>query len=390
MKSCLLIGLIVFAFGCSPASAQTTIPSACTRDGLAAIARDELANISKGSDIPGVTAAIYMPTRFSRPVSVAQGWSDYAAKRPMLLNDRMLAGSIGKTFYAAAALRLADMRKLDLDRPIANYLPAANIPAADRVTVRMLLSHRSGYGEYDRVFMTDLIKNPTRERVLEDWVGPLRRNPPANLGELRYSDINFVILAHVIDSVAGMSATNFIQSQFLKPYRLANTGPSDQPRIKGLVQGYAGPKNFFGRDTMIEAGSLIYNPQFESGGGGFASTPDDLSRWITLFATSTVFSPQRWSEASSPTHKDEKKGSAYGLGIHIDSTPLGTAYGHSGYMPGYVSWVRWYEKPSVAVAIQTNTSDDDRLTWNGYDLGDRIATRVDMVCNVKSETTLRR
>ncbi len=132
---------------------------------------------------------------------------------------------------------------------------------------------------------------------------------------------------------------------------------------------------------MIEDGKLLYNPQFESGGGGFASSAPDLARWITLFSTATLFSPARWREASEVTHRDPETGAAYGLGIHIDATPLGTAYGHSGYIPGYVSWARWYAGPAVAVAVQTNTSDPARLTWDGFELSNRIASRVAAACH---------
>ncbi len=355
--------------------------SACSRDGIAAIVRDEMDATLKGSNVPGVTLSIYMPTRFSKPFSTAYGLSDFAKSRPMDATDRMLAGSIGKTFYAAAALKLVDIGKLDLDRTVAYYLPDSNIPSAEKVTVRMLLSHRSGYGEYDETFMRNLISDRTRVRNLSDWVGPLRRNPPGEPGSFRYSDINFVILAHIIDRVAGMPATDYINAQFLKPYRLDQTAASDSREISGLVAGYAGPGNFFGGDSMIELGKLIYNPQFESGGGGYVSSAPDLARWITLFGTSTVFSPARWSEASTPTNKDAKTGRSYGLGIHIDETSAGIAYGHSGYIPGYVSWARWYEKPSVAISIQTNTSDRDRLRWDGFDISDAIALKIENRCS---------
>ncbi len=245
----------------------------------------------------------------------------------------------------------------------------------------MLLSHRSGYGEYDQTFMEDLIRDPTRIRTLDDWTGPVRRNAPAAPGEFRYSDINFVIQAHVIDAAAGTPATAFIESQFLVPYHLDHTAAADQREIAGLVQGYAGATSLFGRDAMIDAGRLVYHPQFESGGGGYVSTASDLARWIALFGTSTLFSRARWTEASLATHSGEQGAGAYGLGIHIDQTPLGTAYGHSGYIPGYVSWVRWYESAQVAVAIQTNTSDRARLVWDGYDLSDRIAARVASACH---------
>ncbi len=51
----------------------------------------------------------------------------------------------------------------------------------------------------------------------------------------------------------------------------------------------------------------------------------------------------------------------YGLGVVIQDTPLGRAYGHGGFFPGYVTWVRYYPKQRMAVALQLNTSDDNLI-----------------------------
>ncbi len=376
--------LALAAGGCIlPARTGNAGAPACTAEGVESITREQLRGILQGSGVPGVTVAVYMPTRFQQPIAIASGWSDYMSRTPMRADSRILAGSVGKTMYAAAALRLVDMGRLDLDRTVAHYLPAANIPYDNVVTVRMLMSHTSGYGEYDGTFMEDLIANPLRVRTLDDWTGPLRRSAPDNPASFRYSDINYVLLAHVIASAAGVPAESFIRSEFLHPFKLVNTEASQSPLVSGLVQGYAGPENFFGRDAMIDStGRLIYNPQFESGGGGFVSTAPDLARWITLFGTSTLFSIDRWREASVPVEGSERReNDTYGLGIHIYRTLLGVAYGHSGYIPGYVSWARWYEKPSVGIAIQVNTSDQARLPWDGFDLSDSIATRVASACH---------
>ena len=380
MFSGILVAAIVVFQSTRPAHTDTPQVIACTRAGIAEIVRGETDAAFKGSNVPGVTLSVYMPTRFSQPFSTAYGWSDYARQRPVVPTDRMLAGSIGKTLYAAAALKLADLGKLNLDRTIAFYLPATGIPSAEQVTVRMLLSHRSGYGEYDDVFMQDLIGDPTRVRILADWIGPLKRNKPSEPGSFRYSDINFVILAHIIDHVEGMPATDFIRTQFLLPYRLERTEAANRRAIPALIAGYAGPGNFLGGDAMLVSGKLIYNPQFESGGSGYVSTAADLARWITLFGTSTVFSEARWHEASSVTNKDQKTGKGYGLGIHVDETPAGLAYGHSGYIPGYVSWARWYARSSVAIAMQTNTSDNERLHWDGFEISDSIAQKIEKAC----------
>ena len=69
--------------------------------------------------------------------------------------------------------------------------------------------------------------------------------------------------------------------RLLDPLRLHGTVPSHRPEVPGLVNGYAGPENPFGAfdATMPDGQRLAFNPQFEWGGGGFASTALDLSRW---------------------------------------------------------------------------------------------------------------
>ncbi len=234
------------ALGCR-SSVPTAAPErSCSRAAIAEIERAELATSVKGARIPGVSVAVYVPTRLSQPVAVASGWADYAREQPLAPDGRMLAGSIGKTLYAAAALRLVDMGRLTLDAPIAQYLPGVDVPAADSVTVRMLLSHRSGYGEYDGVFMQDLIQNPTRIRTLDDWVGPLRRNPLSARGTFRYSDLNFVLLAHIIDRVAGCRLSSSFARSFSCPTTSAPPAPQTGATLPGSCRGTPGQTTFSG------------------------------------------------------------------------------------------------------------------------------------------------
>lgn len=366
----------------SDAGASTVAPELpCTSQVVQQVAEQELGKYVGENLEPGVSLAIYLPLRFKEPVVITHGYADFEKHSSLSADQRMLAGSIGKTLFAAAALRLADQGRLDLDRPISSILPTADIPHGNIVTPRMLLSHTSGYGEYDGQFMQDLIAEPLRKRTLDDWTGPIRRAEPDRPGKFRYSDINFVVLAAVIEAAAGAPAEQYIVDELLRPYGLNDTGPSNSTKIESLVPGYAGPENFFGRDKMTDESGLIYNPQFESGGGGFATTAPDLARWITLFSVGNFFSKPRWQEALAPIHVDDRTGKGYGLGIHVDPTPMGTAYGHSGYIPGYYSWARWYPSANIAVAIQTNSSDDARVPWDGYDISNDLAKTLDSICN---------
>lgn len=57
-------------------------------------------------------------------------------------------GSVGKLFTQALVLRRVAEGRLELDEPISTYLPESRLPNADQVTLRQLLNHTSGYGNY--------------------------------------------------------------------------------------------------------------------------------------------------------------------------------------------------------------------------------------------------
>lgn len=59
---------------------------------------------------------------------------------------------------------------------------------------------------------------------------------------------------------------------------------------------------------------------------------------------------------------DIGKDATVGLGIEMVSTPLGVAYGHGGFFPGYLSLVLWYPDLGVGLAIQVNSSASDALS----------------------------
>ena len=46
----------------------------------------------------------------------------------------------------------------------------------------------------------------------------------------------------------------------------------------------------------------------------------------------------------------------YGLGVIIRPTPLGISYGHSGFLPGYVTEMMYFPESKIAIAVQVNTS----------------------------------
>src|ERR1044072_2690338 len=115
------------------------------------------------ADFPGVTVGFVLDDGRSGSVSI--GYSDVENKTPMKPRDRMLAGSIGKTYVAAAMLQLVQEKKVNLDDKIEKWLGHepwfTRLPNARDLTLRMLMTHSSGIPEH--VLNKDLIARLKQE-----------------------------------------------------------------------------------------------------------------------------------------------------------------------------------------------------------------------------------
>jgi D-alanyl-D-alanine carboxypeptidase len=318
----------------------------------------------KAGSFPGATLGVVLPNGES--FSLAVGFSDRDTKTPMKPNDRMLAGSVGKTFAAATALQLVKEGKIGLDEKIEKYLGRepwfARLPNAKDITVRQLMNHTSGLVRYEfkEQFTKDLTANPEKIWKPAELVAYLfDEKPPFAAGKgWDYSDTNYIVLGMIIEKVTGRKFYDEANRRLLKPLKLTDTIPQDGPTLKGVVQGYAGANNpFGGTDAMIVSGKFAINPQFEWTGGGYVSTAHDLARWAKMFYEGQAFSPDLLPQVvdgvAAPMLGRETR---YGLAAIIRKTAAGTSYGHSGFFPGYMTDMMYFPEHKIAVAVQVNTS----------------------------------
>jgi D-alanyl-D-alanine carboxypeptidase len=318
----------------------------------------------KAGSFPGATFGVVLANGES--FGLAVGFSDRTAKTPMKPTDRMPAGSVGKTFAAATALHLIKDGKIGLDDKIEKYLGRepwfARLPNAKDITVRQLMNHTSGLVRYEfkDQFTKDLTANPEKVWKPAELVAYLLdEKAPFEAGKgWDYSDTNYIVLGMIIEKVTGRKFYDEANRRVVKPLKLTNTIPQDGPRLPGLIQGYAGPNNpFGGTDEMIVNGKFAINPQFEWTGGGYISTAHDLARWAKMLYEGRAFPldllPQVVDGVAAPMLGRETK---YGLGVIIRKTPRGTAYGHSGFFPGYMTDMMYFPEHKIAVAVQVNTS----------------------------------
>ena len=355
----LLLFFAVCLFFTVVVQGQTTDTTA-----LKAALQAKLDEWHKAGSFPGATLGVVLANGES--FALAVGYSDRDARTPMKPNDRMLAGSVGKTYAAATALKLIKEGKIALDDKIEKYLGGeqwfSRLPNAKDITVRQLMNHTSGLVRYEfkEQFTKDLTANPEKVWKPAELVAYLLdEKPPFEAGKgWDYSDTNYIVLGMIIEKVTGRKFYDEATRRLLKPLKLSDTIPQDGPRLKGVVQGYAGPNNpFGGTDGMIVNGKFVINPQFEWTGGGYASTTQDLARWVKMIYEGKAFSPDLLPQVvdgvAAPMLGRETR---YGLGSIIRKTQVGTSYGHSGFFPGYMTDMAYFPNQKIGVAVQVNTS----------------------------------
>jgi D-alanyl-D-alanine carboxypeptidase len=339
----------------------------------------------KAGKFPGATLGVVLADGGS--FGLATGMSDRERSTPMRPGDRMLAGSVGKTFAAATALQLVAEGKLDLDAKIAKYLGSepwfARLPNATGITVRQLMNHTSGLVRYEfkDTFTKALTADPMKVWTPEERLAYLfDEKPPFAAGQgWDYSDTNYIVLGMIIEKINGRKFYDEALRRLIKPLKLKDTIPQTGPELKGVVVGYAGPNNpFGGKDAMIENGRFVVNPQLEWTGGGYASTSEDLARWAKMMYEGRAFDanllPQALDGVAAPALGRETR---YGLGVIIRQTPAGTSYGHSGFFPGYLTDMMYFPGARIAVAVQVNSSAAGSL--GGKPLGRFLAEAAEII-----------
>jgi D-alanyl-D-alanine carboxypeptidase len=315
---------------------------------------------------PGATAAYVLADGTSGGAAV--GLADVEAGIPMTRDSRMLAASIGKSIVGALVLSLESegvLTRSDLVYDhLGNELWFSDVPNSNEMTVGHLLTHSSGLP--DHVHMDgvahDSIQASRKGMVRpEDAISHVQGHTPLfEAGSAwTYSDTGYLLLGLVIEAAAGKVFFDLAQEHFLTPLDLAQTSPSNNPKLDGLAVGYTAESTPFGLPTrtMDDAGVLLWNPAIEWTGGGFVSTSQNLARWgHALFSGEAMEGPylNRLLDGA-PIHPDAP-GVLYGQGVVIYSeTEFGPVYGHGGWIPGYVSSLRHYAEHRVTIAFQINS-----------------------------------
>ncbi len=311
-------------------------------------------------DLPGVRAAVRLPG--GRIVQAAAGLADMKAGTALDTEVGMPGGSTGKTFAATLTLLLVEDGVLSLDDPAHKWLGDedwfAELPNADDILVRHLLSHSSGLGDY-----------PGRVRFNMKMVGRVLRHgsayfEPEELIEMAgskslfppgegyaYTDAGYLVLGRVIEAASGESYYDLLEKRILGPLQLDQIRPQDQSVLTNITPGYQG-----GASNLKKDGRMKLDPRTEWTGGGLVTNPTMLVMFFGALAEGDIVSPDSLAQMLDSGWRDpDEPRYHYGFGLFVQEDA--EWFAHGGKWVGYRTHVTHFIQTGMTVAVQTNQDD---------------------------------
>lgn len=288
---------------------------------------------------------VYIDQTGKPPQYYAAGWHNRELKIPAKPYALFKIASISKLYDAVAVTKLVSHGHLSLDKTIADYLPelVGRIENADKITLRLLIQHRSGIPNF-----TD---------TPNFWAAPTKSygeslalilDKPANFepGEnYEYCNTNYLLINKIMDDALGYSNFQFIQEEILTPLNLSNTfGSLSEVNMDNVMSGY----------------HVGYPNDLKADEHGMLATAEDVGKFLRALNDGSLFEPGE-QEIYSSIYK----------------------YEHSGWVPGYQSFAKYYKDIDAVVVEFYNTTDSKLYNWN---LSEIINNRIVKILRKKNSS----
>ncbi|MFE5593226.1 serine hydrolase domain-containing protein [Streptomyces sp. NPDC056549] len=301
--------------------------------------------------------------RFSGPDGVRSrtvGVQDRVSGAPMDIHARFRIGSVSKTFSSVVLLQLVEEGRLELDAPVDRYLPG--LLPDDRITVRHLLTHRSGLADYTDAMFNDTVPGfeAVRNRVfsyqelVDLSLGEPRTTEPGVA--YKYSNANFVVVGMLIEKLTGRPVSDAYERRIFEPLKLTSTSyVHPDTRIKGLhVRGYLHPDA--AGDPLVD--STEQTVSWAQSAGAVISSPADLNTFTSALMRGRLLSPAMLDAMTTVTPTDATKTRFYGLGLRRYDLSCGAqVFGHTGTVQGFYTYAFSTRDGRRSLSAVANTSN---------------------------------
>ncbi|MCX4696757.1 serine hydrolase [Streptomyces sp. NBC_01408] len=298
----------------------------------------------------------------------SSGVADIRSGREAIEGGRFRAGSVTKTFTSAVVLQLAAEGRVELDRPVRDYLPGLFPASFEKpVTVRQLLNYTSGIQAADgpgdsfeaqwehRFDVTD-----PRQQI----ANALAKGPEFTAGEAQhYLNINYTILGVLIEKLTGTTYERAVSERVLRPLGLRDTSfPGRfQTRIPGPHnRGYQALTRADGSRELRDV--TVWNSSDRWAAGDMISTTADLERFTVALFDGRIVPKALLKETmfAVPAVNDFESGKPAQLtaGFSRIVLPDGTeAWGKTGGRHGYNTVIGGTLDGSRTLVYSVNSTD---------------------------------
>jgi CubicO group peptidase (beta-lactamase class C family) len=328
----------------APAFAAPLTPAQLAQ--IDAIAADAL----KQTGVPSASVAVVTDGKLQFAKAYGRQRSDASAASTQAAYP---IASVSKQITAAAILMLAEDGKLSLDDPVAKYLP--NLTDADKVTVRQLLSHTSGYRDYwPQNYAFAAMFSPVRPQgILDRWAKtPLDFAPGS---QWQYSNTGFVAAGQIVERVSGEPFMRFAQRRIFQTLGMKvgdadlDLTPRDAQPFTRFALGPVRPAQWVKPGWLYAAGQL-------------ATTPAEWSKWSIARIERSLMKPASWDAQEQEVLLTDGKPTRYGLGVSADQVRGHKRVHHGGAHVGFLSEDRVYPDDKAALIVFVNADFGDAHT----------------------------
>jgi CubicO group peptidase (beta-lactamase class C family) len=305
-----------------------------------------VAAVLKQGDSPSASVAVVRDGKLA--YVKAYGHATLAPPVKATPATRYQVASVSKEFVSAAALILQQDGKLSLDDRVSKWLP--DLTDADKITVRQLLSHTSGYSDdwpQDYV-MPNMLQPTTQTAVLNTWAkAPLDFKPGE---DWQYSNTGYVVAGVIIEKAAGQPLFTVLRERVLKPVGITDAIDCDQAHLRAPdARGYE-RRALSGLRLAPEEG---FGWDFAS--GQLCLSAEDVAKWDASLINRSLLKPESYAQELAP--------------IKLNNEGERTIIHHGGEGSGYLAENRIYPDEKLAIVVLTNTFSGSSHT----DIADRIA-----------------
>jgi serine beta-lactamase-like protein LACTB len=347
----LAIGGFLGVHSCGSQSVKTgssgTSPLSVAQFGTAiAEARAYAGRLYDSLALPGLAIAVAVHDEIL--LTAEFGYSDVAARQPIVPTSQFRIGSVSKVVTTAALARLVQQGKVDLDAGIGRYLPTLP-PDKLGITSRQLAGHQGGIRHYGQGEFSSTRAYPNVAASFGSFIRDTLLSPPGT--RQSYSSYGYNLLAAVMEAATGQEYRQLIRDEVTRPLGLHRT------MVEASLENGDKPVSYYVKNQgMLEAAPMVdLSDRWPS--GGFLSTASDLARlgsgilrssYLNEATRVLLFTPQKLANGTDTN---------VALGWRVATDSAGRRFvHHGGEAMGGRAFLLVYPEQRVVVAMLANQS----------------------------------